>query len=86
MPVHFNLAENEILGPTYLKGLAEGEQKGEQKGRHAGEVAILRRQIEKRFGRMPARAVKRLASRSTAELEELSERVLDAASLDDLLK
>jgi len=82
MPVHFNLAENEILGPTYLKGLAEGEQKG----RHAGEVAILRRQIEKRFGRMPARAVKRLASRSTAELEELSERVLDAASLDDLLK
>jgi hypothetical protein len=35
---------------------------------------------------MPSWAEERLASRSTAELEELSLRVLDAESIEDLLK
>ena len=82
MPVHFDLRENEILGPPYIKGLEEGEQKGRQEG----EVAILRRQLLKRFGPLPAWAEERLASRSATELEELSERVLDASSLEELLK
>jgi hypothetical protein len=86
MPVHFDLRENEILGPPYIKGLEEGEQKGLQQGRQEGELVILRRLMQKRFGALPAWAEERLASRSAAELEELSDRVLEASSLEDLLK
>jgi hypothetical protein len=42
--------------------------------------------IEKRFGKLPEWAEVRLASRTTAELEELGVRTLDAPSLQDLLK
>jgi hypothetical protein len=47
---------------------------------------VLRRLIEKRFGAIPEWAQERLASRSTKELEDLSERLLDAGSLKELLK
>ena len=51
-----------------------------------GERKVLRRQIEKRFGAIPGWAEERLTGRSTAELEDLSERILDAQSIEDLLK
>jgi len=51
-----------------------------------GELTVLRRVIEKRFGALPGWAEERLAGRTTAELEELCVRVLDARSLEDLLK
>ena len=38
MPIHIDILENEVLGPVFKKGLQEGE------------LTILRRQIEKRFG------------------------------------
>jgi hypothetical protein len=82
MPVYIDLAENKVLGPAYRKGREEGRQKGRQDG----EIAILRRLIEARFGRLPAWAGKSLAAKSTAELEELSVRVLSASSIRELLK
>jgi len=98
MPVYIDILENEILGPAFKRGLEEGELKGELKGklegelkgklegRLEGELQILRRQIEKRFGPIPEWAHERLAARSTAELEELSVRILDVASVEDLLR
>jgi hypothetical protein len=74
MPVYIDISENKVLGPAYKRGIKEGE------------VTVLRRQIEKRFGTMPAWAEERLAGRSTTELEDLSVRVLDAQSIEDLLK
>jgi len=53
---------------------------------HKGEVNIRRRQIEKRFGAIPGWADERLEARSAVELEDLSVRVLDAQSIEDLLK
>src|SRR2546426_8367574 len=70
MPIFIDIMENKVLGREIKKG----------------ELIILRRQIEKRFGAMPRWAEERLAGRSTTELEELSERVLDAKSIEDLLK
>jgi hypothetical protein len=49
-------------------------------------MTVLRRLIEKRFGPMPAWAETRLSSCSTAELADLSDRLLDAPTLEDLLK
>jgi hypothetical protein len=70
--------ENKVLGPAYKRGLEEGEVKG--------ELTILRRLVEKRFGPLPAWAEERLTAKSTTELEDLSLRVLDATTLDELLK
>ena len=57
----------------------------ERKGRQEGELAILRRQIEKRFGALPAWAGEKLAALPASELEDLSERVLDAKTVEELL-
>ena len=78
MPIDLDIRDHEFLGPI----IREAEQKGLQKG----ELAVLRRLIEKRFGCLPRRADERLAALSVSELEDLSERVLDAASIEDLLK
>jgi predicted transposase YdaD len=86
MPIHIDLRENEVLGPPYIRGLEEGEQKGRSEGRKEAALNILRRQIDKRFGALPAWVEERLAAKSPSELEELSVRVLDAATFDDLLK
>jgi hypothetical protein len=77
MPIHIDILENKVLGREFKKGLQEGRQEG--------ELAILRRQIEKRFGSLPAWAEQRLVGTSAEQLEGLATRVLDAASLEELL-
>jgi flagellar biosynthesis/type III secretory pathway protein FliH len=86
MPVYIDILENKVLGPPYKKGLDEGRQEGRQEGMREGELAVLRRLIEKRFGAIPSWAEQRLAGRSTGELEDLSVRALDAQSIEDLLR
>jgi hypothetical protein len=49
-------------------------------------LTILRLQIEKRFGPIPAWAEEQLRARSTAELEAIGLGILDAPSLEDLMK
>ena len=86
MPIFIDILENKVLGPPYKRGLEEGKLEGKQEGKLEGELTILRRLIEKRFGPIPRWAEERLASRSAAELEDLSVRVLDAQSMEDLLE
>jgi hypothetical protein len=74
MPIFIDIMENKVLGREYKRGLQEGE------------LRVLRRLIEKRFGAIPDWAEERLASRSAADLEALLDRVLDAPSLEDLLQ
>lgn len=52
-----------------------------------GEAALLRRQLERRFGPLPSWAIDRIRSADRATVEAWGERVLDAAglSLDELL-
>lgn len=68
------------------EGLQKGLQKGLLEGLQVGELTVLRRQTEKRFGALPSWAAEKLATLSASELEDLSERVLDAKSLDELLR
>ena len=70
MPILNDIREHSVLGREYKKG----------------ELSVLRRQLEKRFGTVPAWAEERLSKLSPQELEDLSIRVLDAKSIDDLLK
>jgi hypothetical protein len=77
-PMFIDILENEVLGREFKKGLQEGVQQG--------ELAMLRRLLEARFGALPKSAEERLGNRSLAELEELGVRLLKAESLDELLK
>ena len=82
MPVYIDILENEVLGREFKKGLQEGRQEGRQEG----ELRILRKQLETRFGTLPSWAEQRLAEASTERLEELATRLLNAGSLEDLLR
>ena len=89
MPIDLDIRDHEVLGPMFIEtreeGLQEGLHMGLQKGRQEGELTILRRLIEKRFGGLPRWAGEKLAALPASELENLSERVLDAKSLEELL-
>lgn len=50
----------------------------------AAEQRILRRQVEKRFGRVPETVAARIAAMPIEEIEDFSLRLLDATSLDEL--
>lgn len=78
MPIHIDILENEVLGREYKRGLWEGEQRG--------ELTIFRRLLEKRFGPIPNWAEDQLGKLTTRELEDLSFRLLDVGSLEDLLQ
>ena len=86
MPLLDSILDNKVLGREYKRGQQEGRQEGREEGRQEGELTILRRLIQKRFGPIPDWAQTRLAQRSTAELEELSDRVLDAPTIQDLFE
>jgi predicted transposase YdaD len=86
VPILNDILQHEILGREYKKGRQEGRKEGRQEGRQEGELTILRRQIEKRFGSVPNWAGERLEKLSAKELEELSIRLLDAKSIESLLK
>ena len=74
VPILNSILDHEVLGREFKRGLQEGE------------LTVLRRLIEKRFGALPGWAEERLSGRTATELEDLSVRVLDAQSLENLLK
>jgi predicted transposase YdaD len=78
-------AWEQTLQQRVREGEQRAEQRGEQRGRQEGEAAILRRQLERRFGALPDWARDRIAAADSAALEEWGLRVLDAGSLDDVL-
>jgi hypothetical protein len=74
MPIHSGILDHVVLGPVSEKGM------------HEREVAILHRQIEKHFGTLPVWASHKLEAPSASELEDLSVKLLDVRSLEELLK
>jgi hypothetical protein len=86
MPIDLDIRDHAVLGPIIIKAEQKARQKGLQEGLQAGELTVLRRLIERRFGALPSWAREKLAAMPASELEDLSVRVLDAKSLDELLR
>ena len=84
MPILNDIMDHDVLGPIFREGKQAGLQEGLQEGLQKGELAILRRLLAKRFGTPPAWVEERLANLATAELEDLSLRLFDAHSIDEL--
>jgi hypothetical protein len=74
MPLLNDIMDHEVFGPK-LKAAMQ-----------MGELTILRRQIQTKFGPIPPRVEERLSQLSAKELEELSVRVITANDLNDLLQ
>jgi len=74
VPILNDILQHEILGREY------------KKGRQEEGLTIVRRLIKKQFGSVPRWAEERLVKLSPKQLEELSVRVLDAKSIESLLK
>ena len=81
MPILDDIMDHDLLGPILRRGL----QQGRQEGRQEGEQTIVMRQIEKRFGAVPAWVRQRLEAMSTADVEEVAIRLLDARDLEELV-
>lgn len=90
MPILDDIMDHEVIGRERRRGIEigrkEGRQEGRQEGQQEGELKLLCRQIEKRFGAIPASVTETLRGKSAAELEELGLRLLDASSLTELLQ
>ncbi|WP_052700255.1 Rpn family recombination-promoting nuclease/putative transposase [Methylocucumis oryzae] len=67
------------------EGRQQGQQQGLQEGRQEGEYLILSRILTRRFGALPRWAQVRLINASSEQLENWSERLLDAPDLPTLL-
>ncbi len=67
------------------KGLQEGRQEGRQEGLQKGAGRVLSRVLEKRFGPLPEWAQARLAVASPEQLENWSDGIFEATSLEGLL-
>ncbi|MFZ5485697.1 MAG: Rpn family recombination-promoting nuclease/putative transposase [Pseudomonadota bacterium] len=62
------------------------EQKGIEKGIEKGEALLLQRQLTRRFGTLPSDVVGQIAGATAAQLEQWGDRVLDAASLEEVFR
>jgi hypothetical protein len=77
VPVMIDIMANKVLGRERKKGLELGLVKG--------ELRLLRRQLDKKFGPIPTWANERLAKATVPEIEDLAVRLLDASNLDELM-
>jgi len=85
MPLLDDILDHPVLGREYKRGLKQGIEQGLERGKHAGELTLLLRQVERRFGTVPAALRERFAAMSDSEIESIALRLLDAHSLEDLL-
>ena len=85
MPILNDILENKVLGREFKRGLQEGREEGRQEGARIEAMTVLRRLIERRFGATPAWAEQRLEAASVPELEELTLRLLESRSVEELL-
>ena len=67
------------------EGVAEGRAEGVAEGIEKGQAELLLRQLELRFGAAPDAVRDRVRDASAPELEAWAERVLTAASIDEVL-
>jgi flagellar biosynthesis/type III secretory pathway protein FliH len=79
-----NRSAQAALDKGLREGLEKGREEGIEKGREQGAFSLLHRQIANRFGPLPEWAEERLKSLSAGQLEDISIRVLNATSLDQL--
>jgi len=85
MPLLDDILDHPVLGREFKRGLEQGREQGLERGRHDGELNLLLRQVERRFGSVPSALRERLTAMSDSEIESVALRLLDARSIEDLM-
>ena len=68
-----------------MTGLTERlRQEGRRQGKQEGELAILSRQLERRFGPLGPAVTERLQKANAAEVERWADNILVARTLDEV--
>ncbi|XHR84658.1 MAG: Rpn family recombination-promoting nuclease/putative transposase [Gloeotrichia echinulata GP01] len=75
------MQESVIYQDILQKGLQQGLQQGEQQG----EVAVILRQLTRRFGAIAPEIDQQIRALSITQLEDLAEALLDFTSLSDVI-
>ncbi len=68
------------------QGFQQGIEQGEIKGKQEGEAAVLARLLNKRFGSLDDSTRARLNTAALEQLEHWTDRILDAASIDQIFR
>jgi hypothetical protein len=82
MPITDDFLEHDVLGREFKRGFAQGHDTGMIEGARR----CLRRQLEARFGSLPAWANRRIGELSFSEAEDLCPKLLSATSIDEFLR
>ncbi len=80
MPVVIDPMENEVLRKWYFEAL----EKGAQQGQLTALSEVLRGLLAQKYGSVPGWANDRIAAAGVADLARWTQRVIGAASLDDV--
>ncbi|HEY6333544.1 MAG TPA: hypothetical protein VI756_29760 [Blastocatellia bacterium] len=75
MQITNDIPRNKVLGREYKRGLEDGRLQGEREGKLEGELTMLRRLIEGRYGAILDWAEARLAISSSSHIEAFGERL-----------
>ena len=78
-------AGEELMQKGEARGIIVGEARGEARGEVQGRRVILRKLLTLRFCALPEAAVTRLDGADVVTLDTWAERVLTAATLDEVL-
>ncbi|MEZ4299997.1 MAG: Rpn family recombination-promoting nuclease/putative transposase [Polyangiaceae bacterium] len=76
---------DQLVEKGIRKGRAEGRVEGRVEGREEGTRAVVLRLLQRRFGTLPDDVRGRVEHATLAELDELADRVLTAATLDEVV-
>ena len=88
MPILNDIMDHAVIGRERKRGIKIGMEQGLERGLEQGlehERQVILRQIAKRFGPVPTAPRRHIAALSPSELERIALRLLDAASLQELL-
>ncbi|MCC6362052.1 MAG: hypothetical protein IT165_00930 [Bryobacterales bacterium] len=86
MPIEIDIMENEWLAEIFHQGEAKGLEQGMVKGRTDSARGILARQLEKRFGPLPAELTLKIEAADLETLERWSLRLIDSKTAQETLE
>ena len=80
----FIFMQRDALEKAQADGWAGGKAEGKTEGVQTGEALALQRLLHKRFGTLSAEILHRITTASVAQIDDWLDRVLDAATLEEV--
>jgi predicted transposase YdaD len=84
-PIEETRAYQSIFAEGEVIGEAKGEAKGKAIGKAIGKASVLKRQLSRRFGALPAWAEGRIEAAPIAQLDGWLDGIFEATSVEALI-